>query len=148
MTRYGTRIGLVGLAFLVAASLSTAPRAGDAELFADVIPGTLLTYDELGDIHGRGLNSIGEGTLEQLNARSSGEFIRELLRELFERTRGVVDSRSGASTANTIGRAIDTQARARDRSQATAERAMASALATRERSLDAVRDRIATIRGR
>ncbi len=148
MTRYGTRIGLVGLAFLLAASLSTAPRAGDAELFADVIPGTLLTYDELGDIHGRGLESIGEGTLEQFNGVSAGEFFRERLRELFERVGGVIDSRSAAGIATTTGNAIDSAARAKNAAQATAERAMASALATRERSLDAVRDRIATIRGR
>ena len=148
MQRYGTRIGLMGLAFLLAASLSTASRAGDAELFADLIPGTPLSYDELGDIYGRGLETEGEFLLERFNGVSAGEFIRERLRELFERTGGAIDSRSAASTANTIGRAIDSQARVKASAQATAERAQSNALAIRQRNLDAIQDRIAAIRGR
>ncbi len=148
MKRYGTRIGLMGLAFLLAASLSTASRAGDAELFADLIPGTPLSYEELGDIYGRGLDTEGEFLIERFDGVSLGEFIRERLRELFERTGGAIDSRSAAGTANTIGRAIDSQARVKASAQATAERAQANALAIRQRSLDAIQDRIAAIRGR
>ncbi len=148
MQRYGTRIGLMGLAFLLAASLSTASRAGDAELVADLIPGTPLTYEELGDIRGRGLESIGEGTLEQFNGVSAGEFFRERLRELFERVGGVIDSRSAAGIATTTGRAIDGAARAKNAAQAGANRALSNALANRQRNLDAVRDRIAALRGR
>ena len=148
MQPYGTRIGLMGLAFLLAASLSTASRAGDAELFADLIPGTPLSYDELGDIYGRGLETEGEFLLERFNGVSAGEFIRERLRELFERTGGAIDSRSAAGIANTIGRAIDSQARVKASAQATAERAQSNALAIRQRNLDAIQDRIAAIRGR
>ncbi len=144
MRRYGTRIGLMGLAFLLAASLSTASRAGDAELFADLIPGTPLSYDELGDIHGRGLDTRAEFLLAQFDGVSAGEFIRERLRELFERTRVAIDSRSASGTAN----AINSQARVKAASQATANRALSNALALRQRNLDAVRDRIAAIRGR
>ncbi len=144
MRRYGTRIGLMGLAFLLAASLSTASRAGDAELFADLIPGTPLSYDELGDIHGRGLDTRAEFLLAQFDGVSAGEFIRERLRELFERTRVAIDSRSASGTAN----AINSQARTKAASQATADRALSNALAIRQRNLDAVRDRIAAIRGR
>ena len=146
MTRYGTRIGLMGLAFLLAASMSTTSRAGDAELFADLIPGTLLSYEELGDIYGRGLDSIGEGTVEHFNGVGAGEFFRERLRELFERAGGVIDSRSANGLANTTANALNGQARAKAASQATANRAMATAIANRQRTLDAVRDRIAAIR--
>ncbi len=148
MKRHGTRTGLMGLAFLLAASLSTASRAGDAELFADLIPGTPLTYAELGDIYGRGLNTEGEFLIERFDGLSAGEFIRERLRELFERTGGAIDSRSAAGTANTIGRAIDSQARVKASAQATAERAQSNALAIRQRNLDAIQDRIAALRGR
>ncbi len=148
MKRYGTRIGLMGLAFLVAASLSTAPRAGDAELFADLIPGTRLSYDELGDIYGRGVATISGGTLEQLDGRQSGEFIRERLREIFARTRGAISSRSADSIANVVGGALASQAAVRANSQAAANRALANAIATRQRSLDALRARIAAIPGR
>ncbi len=148
MQRYGTRIGLMGLAFLLAASLSTASRAGDAELFADLIPGTPLSYEELGDIYGRWLESIGEGTIEHFNGVSAGEFFRERLRELFERVGGVIDSRSASGIANTIGGAIDSQARARASAQATASRALSNARAIQQRNLDAVLGRIAAIRGR
>ncbi len=147
MKRYGTRIGLVGLAILLAASLSTASRAGDAELFADLIPGTPLSYDELGDIHGRGLESIGEGTIEHFNGVSAGEFFRERLKELFERAGGVIDSRSASGIANTTANALNSQARAKVAAQATANRARSNALAIRERNLDAIRDRIAALRG-
>ena len=148
MKRYGTRIGLMGLAFLLAASMSTASRAGDAELFADLIPGTPLSYDELGDIHGRGLDTRAEFLLAQFDGVSAGEFIRERLRELFERVGGVIDSRSATSIVNTTANAIDSQARARNAAQATANRALSNALANRQRNLDAVRDHIAAIRGR
>ncbi len=146
MKRYGTRIGLMGLAFLLAASMSTASRAGDAELFADLIPGTLLSYDELGDIYGRGLETIGEGTIEHFNGVSAGEFFRERLRELFERAGGVIDSRSASGIANTVANALNGQVRAKAAAQATANRAMANAIANRNRTLDAVRDRIAALR--
>ncbi len=148
MQRYGTRIGLMGLAFLLAASLSTASRAGDAELFADLIPGTPLSYDELGDIYGRGLEAEGEFLLERFNGVSAGEFVRERLRELFERTRGAIDSRTASGIANTTANAIDSQARVKAASQATADRALSNALANRQRNLDAVQNRIAAIRGR
>ena len=81
MQRYATRIGLMGLAFLLAASLSTASRAGDVELFADLIPGTPLSYEELGDIYGRGLDTEGEFLRERFNGFSAGEFIRERLEQ-------------------------------------------------------------------
>ncbi len=148
MQRYGTRIGLMGLAFLLAASLSTASRAGDAELFADLIPGTPLSYDELGDIYGRGLETEGEFRIERFDGVSAGEFIRERLRELFERTGGAIDSRSASGIANTTANAINSQARVKARAQATANRALSNALEYRQRNLDAVRDRIAAIRGR
>ncbi len=148
MKRYGTRIGLMGLAILLAASLSTASRAGDAELFADLIPGTPLSYDELGDIHGRGLDTRAEFLLAQFNGVSAGEFIRERLRELFERTRGAIDSRTASGIINTTANALNSQARAKANAQTTADRALSNALAIRQRNLDAVRDRIAAIRGR
>ncbi len=148
MQRYATRSGLMGLAFLLAASLSTASRAGDAELFADLIPGTALSYEELGDIYGRGLESIGEGTIEHFNGIAAGEFFRERLRELFERVGGVIDSRSASGIVNTTANAIDSQARVKARAQATANRALSNALAIRQRNQDAIRDRIAAIRGR
>ncbi len=148
MQRYGTRIGLMGLAFLLAASLSTASRAGDAELFADLIPGTPLSYDELGDIYGRGLETEGEFLLERFNGVSAGEFIRERLRELFERTRGAIDSRTASGIANTVANALNSQARVKVAAQETANRALSNALAIRQRNLDAVRARIAAIRGR
>ncbi len=148
MKRYGTRIGLMGLAFFLAASLSTASRAGDAELFADLIPGTPLSYDELGDIHGRGLESIGEGTIEQFNGVSAGEFFRERLRELFERAGAVIDSRTASGIANTTANALNSQARAKANAQAIASQARTNALAIQQRNLDAVRDRIAAIRSR
>ena len=148
MQRYGTRIGLMGLAFLLAASLSTASRAGDVELFADLIPGTPLSDEELGDIYGRGLESIGEGTLEHFNGIAAGEFFRERLRELFERVGGVIDSRSASGIANTVANALNTGARAKANAQASASQAQANARAIQQRNLDAVRDRIAAIRGR
>ncbi len=148
MQRYATRIGLMGLAFLLAASLSTASRADDAELFADLIPGTALSYEELGDIYGRGLESIGEGTLERFNGIAAGEFFRERLRELFERVGGVIDSRSASGIANTVANALNTGARAKANAQASASQAQANARAIQQRNLDAVRDRIAAIRGR
>ncbi len=148
MQRYGTRIGLMGLAFLLAASLSTASRAGDAELFADLIPGTPLTYDELGDIRGRGLESIGEGTIEQFNGVSAGEFFRERLKELFERVGGVIDSRSAGGIASSVVNALNSGARAKANAQASASQARANARAIQQRNLDAVRDRIAAIRDR
>ncbi len=148
MQRYGTRIGLMGLAFLLAASLSTARRAGDAELFADLIPGTPLSYEELGDIYGRGLDTQGEFLIERFNGFSAGEFIRERLRELFERTRGAIDSRTASGIANTVANALNSQARVKVAAQETANRALSNALAIRQRNLDAVRARIAAIRGR
>ena len=148
MQRYATRSGLMGLAFLLAASLSTASRAGDAELFADLIPGTALSYEELGDIYGRGLESIGEGTIEQFNGIAAGEFFRERLRELFERVGGVIDSRSASGIANTTAKALNNQARIKVAAQATANRALSNALAIRQRNQDAIRDRIGAIRGR
>ncbi len=148
MTRYGTRIGLMGLAFLLAASMSTASRAGDAELFADLIPGTPLSYEELGDIYGRGVNTEGEFLFERLSSVNSGEFIRERLRELFERTRGAIDFRTASGIANTTANALNSQARTKVAAQATANRAQSNARALRERSLDAIRDRIAALRGR
>lgn len=148
MQRYAIRIGLMGLALLLAASLSTASRAGDAELFADLIPGTALSYEELGDIYGRGLDTQGEFLVERFDGFSAGEFIRERLRELFERTRGAIDSRSASGIANTIARALNNQARVKAAAQETASRALSNALAIRQRNLDAVRDRIAAIRGR
>ncbi len=148
MQRYGTRIGLIGLAFLLAASLSTASRAGDAELFADLIPGTPLSYEELGDIYGRGLDTQGEFLIERFNGFSAGEFIRERLRELFERTRGAIDSRTASGIANTVANALNSQARVKVAAQETANRALSNALAIRQRNLDAVRARIAAIRGR
>ncbi len=148
MKRYGTRTGLMGLAFLLAASLSTASRAGDVELFADLIPGTPLSYEELGDIYGRGLDTQGEFLIERFNGFSAGEFIRERLRELFERTRGAIDSRTASGIANTVANALNSQARVKVAAQETANRALSNALAIRQRNLDAVRARIAAIRGR
>ncbi len=148
MQRYATRIGLMGLAFLLAASLSTASRAGDVELFADLIPGTPLSYEELGDIYGRGLDTQGEFLIERFDGFSAGEFIRERLRELFEQTRGAIDSRTASGIATTTANAINAQARAEVNAQATASQARSNALAIQQRNLDAVRDRIASIRDR
>ena len=105
-------------------------------------------YEELGDIDWRGLDTEGEFLIERFNGFSAGEFIRERLRELFEQTRGAIDSRSASGIANTIARALNNQARVKAAAQETASRALSNALAIRQRNLDAVRDRIAAIRGR
>ena len=146
--RYVIRTGFWGLALLLSTSLSTAVWADDAALFADLIPGTALTDEELDRIHGRGLNTIGEGTLEAFNGTSLGEFFRERLRKILERSRSGLSSRTIDGLVKTVSGALQNTEGVRDRSRATADQALANAFAIRQRQQDALRARIAEIRSR
>jgi polyhydroxyalkanoate synthesis regulator phasin len=90
MTRHRIRIALLGLVFLLGLSTSSKARAGDAELFADLIPGTELTNEELDQYYGRGVGLLGLTRVLTLEAVDSAEYYRERIQELIEETRGEV----------------------------------------------------------
>jgi hypothetical protein len=90
MTGHRIRIALLGLVFLLGLSASSKARAGDAELFADLIPGTELTDEELDQYYGRGVGLLGITRFLAQDEINLGKFFRERIQELISETRGEV----------------------------------------------------------
>jgi hypothetical protein len=87
MRRQAIRTGLLGLVLLLGVSLAATAWAGDAELFAGLVPGTVLTDEELGQHYGRGLNVASRTTLLTEEAHSLVETMRERVLELLSEIR-------------------------------------------------------------
>jgi hypothetical protein len=90
MTWHRIRIALLGLVFLLGLSTSSMARAGDAELFADLLPGTELTDKELDQYYGRGVGVLAITRLLALEDIEIAEFYRERIQELVAEIRGQV----------------------------------------------------------
>jgi hypothetical protein len=90
MTRHRIRIALLGLVFLLGLATSSKARAGDAELFADLIPGTELTDEELDQYYGRGVGVLGITRFLEQEEINLGEYYRERIQELIAETRAEV----------------------------------------------------------
>jgi hypothetical protein len=81
------RTGLLGLVLLLGLSLAATAWAGDAELFVGLVPGTVLTDEELEQHYGRGLDVASLTRFSREEARSLVETMRERVRELLAEIR-------------------------------------------------------------